>query len=508
MTPERYRHPKVRPVLALTLLGLALAGCSIGPRFHAPRSPTVGRYTLRRHAAATVQARGLAGHAQHFVPAMAVSARWWTGFHSPDLDRLMARGLRNSQTLKAAVARLEQARAAVAAEEGIFYPQVNGNLGASRQDSSFGPKSSGSSSGSIYSLYTGGLSVSYFPDVFGANRLVYRSAEAQAAYQRDQMLAAQLSLVGNIATTAILAASERTEVAATKSIIRSEVRLLALTRLQYRAGAVPYLAVINQESQLATSRATLPALAQQLAVSRYTLATLIGEFPSAWRPMHLRLRDLHLPTHLPVSLPSQLVRQRPDIRAALEQLRYANAAIGIADAQFYPVVQLTATFGQESLQPDKFFSPASNVWSLAGSLLAPIFHGGTLRAQRREAIAQYAGTLATYRQTVLDAFQQVASSLRALAHDAQALRDQRDAYEAARQALHLAEESYRAGAIDSLQLLTNEALYSQARIAYVRAKAQRYLDTVGLYTALGGGLGPAQSAHSQETNASQRKTQR
>ncbi len=508
MTTERFRHPRIPRALALWVLGLTLGGCSIGPRFHAPSAPSVARYTMRSHPATTMKARGPAGSAQRFVPSMAVSARWWTAFHSPDLDRLMARGLRNSQTLKAAVARLEQARAAVAAEEGIFYPQVNGDLGASRQQSSFGSKNSGPNG--IYSLYTGGLSVSYYPDIFGANRLVYRSVEAQAQYQRDEMLAAQLTLVGNIATTAILAASERTQVAATEAIIRSEARLLALTRLQYHAGAVPYLAVINQESQLATSRANLPALKQQLAVSRYTLATLVGELPAAWRPLHLRLRNLHLPERLPVSLPSELVRQRPDIRAALEQLRYANATIGIADAQFYPVVQLTASFGQESLQPDKFFSPASNIWSIAGSLLAPIFHGGTLRAQRREAIAQYAGTLAAYRQTVLDAFQQVASSLRALAHDAQALRDQRDAYDAARKALHLAEESYRAGAIDSLQLLTNEALYSQARIAYVRAKAQRYLDTVGLYTALGGGLGPVQAAQSgllQQTNASHRKTQ-
>ncbi len=507
MTTERYRYPGIRRALAVSAFALVLGGCSIGPRFHEPSAPSVSRYTGRPHSAATIRAGGSAGASQHFVPAMAVGARWWESFHSSDLDRLMARGLRNSPTLSAAVARLEQARAAVAAEEGIFYPQVDGNLGASRQDSSFGPKSAG---GSIYSLYTGGLSVSYYPDIFGANRLVYRSVQAQAQYARDQMLAAQLALVGNIATTAVLAASERTQVAATRAIIRSETQLLALTRLQYRAGAVPYLAVIDQESQLATSRASLPALKQQLAASRYTLATLVGEFPSQWQPLHLRLHDLRLPRRLPVSLPSALLRQRPDIRAAIQQLRYANAEIGIADAQFYPVVQLTATFGQESFRPDKFFSPASNVWSIAGSLLAPIFHGGTLRAQRREAIALYAGNLATYRQTVLAAFQQVATVLRALSHDAQVLRDQRDAYVAARKALGLARESYHAGAIDSLQLLADEALYSQARIAYVRAKAQRYLDTVGLYTALGGGLGPAPSAADgglQQANASHRKTQ-
>ncbi|MHB8252673.1 MAG: efflux transporter outer membrane subunit, partial [Acidiferrobacter sp.] len=280
--------------------------------------------------------------------------------------------------------------------------------------------------------------------------------------------------------------------------------LLALTKMQYRAGAVPYLSVVNQESQLATSKASLPGLLQQLALARYALAVLIGEFPAQWHPIHLKLSDLYLPRHLPVSLPSTLVRDRPDIRAATEQLRYANAAVGIADAQFYPTVQITAAFGQESLTPGSFFNAASSVWSVGAGLLAPIFHGGTLRAQRREALALYAGSLATYQQTVLGAFQQVAGALRALTHDAQALHDERDAYQAAREALLLAKESYRAGAIDSLSLLTTEAQYSQARIAYVRAEAQRYLDTVGLYTAIGGGrlppppslLGPPEAAAS------------
>ena len=498
MTIEQYRRSHARWALMLSVPALVLAGCSIGPRFHAPKAPSARTYTPHPHPKTTVRAGGSAGASQRFVPGMAVSARWWTSFRSQDLDRLVARGLRHSETLKAAVARLRQARATVDADEGIFYPQLNGDLGAGRQQAGASPHVPGN----IYSLFTGGLSVSYYPDIFGANRLVYRSAEAQAQYQRDQMLAARLTLVGNIANTAIQAAADRTEISATRSIIHSEKVLLDLTRLQYKAGSVTYLAVVNQKSQLATSRAQLPPLEQQLAVARYTLATLVGEFPSQWRPLHLHLRNLHLPTSLPVSLPSVLLEQRPDIRAALQQMRYANATIGIADAQFYPTVQLTASFGQHSLQLDRFFSPASNVWSIAGSLLAPIFHGGTLRAQRQEAIDLYAEMLADYRQTVLGAFQQVATSLRALSHDARTLKAERSAYASAREALDLARTSYKAGAIDSLQLLVDEAQYSQARIAYVRAKAQRYLDTVGLYTALGGGLGSVAPVSSKQTHAS------
>ncbi len=464
----------------------ALSGCAIGPRYKVPGPPPVSRYTHRPGPATVSGTPGKAGASQRFHYGVSPRVRWWRTFRSRPLDTLIAAALENNRTLAADRARLLQARAVVAADAGIFYPQVNGTLGAVRETSAAGVPS-GSHLPSIYSLYTGGLSVSYYPDIFGANRLLYKSAHAEAQYARDQLLAAQLALIGNVATTAVQAASDRAQIRATRRIIARETDLLRLTRLQYRTGAVPYLSVVDQESALATNKAALPALLQNLALERYALATLIGRFPAQWRPVHLRLSSLHLPRNLPVSLPSVLARQRPDIRAATEQMRYANAEIGIADAQFYPIVEITGSFGQESLTVGHFFNAASNVWSLGANLLAPLFHGGTLRAQRREALELYAGARATYQQTVLTAFAQVAGSLRALEHDGETLHAEGEAYAAAREALRLAKSSYRAGAIDSLSLLTTEALYSQARIAYVRAKAQRYLDTVALYTALGGG---------------------
>ncbi|MHB1513282.1 efflux transporter outer membrane subunit [Acidiferrobacter sp.] len=472
--------------LVATLLASALAGCAIGPRYKAPSAPPVGRYTQRPMPQATLATHGSAGGAQRFHYGVSPHVRGWRAFRSRSLDRLIALALKHNNTLAADQARLLGARAVVVADEGIFYPQVNANLGALRQKS----PTHGTLPG-IYSLYTGGLSVSYYPDVFGANKLLYNSAEAQARLAHDQLRAAALALAGNVATAAVQAASDRAQIAATRRIIIRETDLLRLTQLQYRSGAVPYLSVVNQKSQLATSKAALPALLQQLALQRYTLATLIGRFPAQWHPVHLRLSSLHLPRNLPVSLPSVLARSRPDIRAATEQMRYANAQIGIADAQFYPLVQITGNIGQESLTVGHFFNTASNVWGVGASLLAPLFHGGTLRAQRREALELYAEARATYQETVLGAFQQVAGSLRALDHDAQALRDEGDAYAASQEALRLARESYRAGAIDSLSLLTTETLYSQARIAYVRAEGQRYLDTVALYTALGGGPLPS-----------------
>ncbi len=496
---RRYRAPKIARIV-FGLAAAALGGCAIGPRFKAPGPPPVTRYTHRPSPSHTVAVHGEAGLAQRFHYGISPKVRWWQSFRSHSLDALVAAALRVNPTLAADRAKLLQARAVVAADEGIFYPQVNADLGAVRTKApNFG--GGGGHLPSIYSLYTGGLTVSYYPDVFGANRLLYNSASAQADIARDQLLAAQLTLIGNVATSAVLAASDRAQIDATRRIIASESRLLKLTEVQYHAGAVPYLAVVNQESQLATSRAALPALLQQLALERYTLATLIGRFPAQWHPLHLQLSKWHLPRNIPVSLPSVLARRRPDIRAATDELRYANAQIGLADAQFYPIVQLTGSIGQESLTVSHFFNPASTVWSVGASLLAPLFHGGTLRAQRREALELYAGARATYEQTVLGAFQQVAGSLRALDHDAQSLADERAAYDASREALKLARESYRAGAIDSLSLLTTEALYSQSRIAYVRAKAQRYLDTVGLYTALGGGPLTASDARPKSRSA-------
>lgn len=483
---------------------LLLAGCSIGPRYHAPPAPTVDRYTAHAQPLQTTVPGGVAGQAQHFVYGLAPQAQWWRAFHSIVLNQLVRRALRGNPGLAADSARLAEARAVVAADEGVFYPQVNGSLSAIRQKPGatlFGPSNP-------YTTYAGGLSVSYYPDVFGINKLVYNSAQAQADTARDQWRAAQLTLVGNVVTTAIQVASDRAQLVATRAIVRSEKRLLHLTRLQYQAGAVPYLSVVNQQTQLATSQANSPVLAQQLAVARYALAVLLGEFPAQMPALHLQISGFHLPLTLPVSLPSVLVKRRPDIRAAMQQLRYADAQIGIADAQFYPTVEITAAFGQTSLTPDSFFNPASNMWNVAGSLLAPIFHGGTLRAQRQEAIALYAELLADYRQTVLGAFQQVAGSLRALTHDAQALQDERRAYHAAREALRLAKESYRAGAIDSLSLLTTEAQYNQARIAYVRAQSQRYADTAALFTALGGTIPPSASVTSHASTASVVSSQR
>ena len=477
------RSPAARWVVACTGL-LSLAGCSFAPRYSLPAVHTKS-YTHAPSPHATVSAIGPSGRAQQFDYGASPAAKWWRQFHSPQIDTLIRQALANNPGLVQEQAKLRQAQAAMAAAAGIFYPQVTGDLGASRQRTS-SASSGGSFPGRIYSLYSGGLAVSYYPDFFGVNRLVFKGEKALVDYQRYQLDAARLTLIGNVAAAAISAASVRAQIVATRSIIAHEKSLLNLTETQYHFGAVPYLSVLTQRSQVASSEASLPSLEQQLAVYRHELAILVGELPAQWRDRSPNMSDVQLPVRIPVSLPSTLLKQRPDIRAAEAQVRYADVEIGVAKARMYPVVTLTAQFGQESTAPGALVHAASNIWSVAGDLAMPIFAGGTLEAQKREAIASYDATFAAYRQTVLGAFQQVANALRALQHDAQTLRAEEHALAANRAALQVAETSYRDGAVDYLSLLTAEVQYNNARLSYIQAQSQRYLDTVSLFVALGG----------------------
>ncbi len=464
---------------------LGMVSCSFAPKYSLPEIRTES-YTREPSPHATVGSSGAAGKAQRFEYGAIPSIDWWRQFESPALDVLIHQALAGNPGLVQERARLREAQAAMAAAAGIFYPQVNGNLGASRQRTS-SASSGGSFPGRVYSLYSGGLDVSYYPDFFGVNRLVFRSEQAQVNYRRYELDAARLTLIGNVASAAIGAASARAQIAATQSIISHEKRLLELTETQYRLGAVPYLSVLTQRSTVASSEATLPSLEQQWAIYRHELAILVGEMPSEWPDHAPRMSDVHLPSRIPVSLPSTLLQQRPDIRAAEAQLRYADVQVGIARARMYPAVTLTAQFGQESTAPGAFVHAASNIWSIAGDLVLPIFAGGTLEAQKRQAVAAYDATYAAYRETVLGSFQQVADALRALEHDAQRVRAEQAALGASHGALRLAETSYQDGAVDYLSLLTAQVQYSNARLGYIKAKAQRYLDTISLFVSLGGG---------------------
>ena len=465
-----------------------LAACAAGPNFKTPPPPAATRYTRHSLANPVATAGVPGGGGQTFETGATISGDWWTLFHSPALDALVTAALKNNHDLKAAQAALQVAHEDVLAQRGSFLPAVSAGFGASRQrDPSAALAPVPSNNASEYSLFTPQLTISYAPDLFGLNRRTRESLEAQEQAARFQMIAAWTTLGSNVVVTAVQEASLRAQVDATRDLIGLEKHSLAILELRFRKGDASKLDVSAEQSQLAQTETGLPALVKQLAATRHALAVLVGAFPDRSPAETFTLADLHLPERLPVSLPSKLVAQRPDVRQARANLHAASAAIGIAAAQRLPNLQLTADAGSTALAISKVFTSGTGFWGIAASLTAPIFEGGQLMHQERAAKAAYVEAAEQYRGTVLTAFQNVADTLVALDQDAQALHAAAEAQQAAKTALDLSQLQLKHGYIGTFELLAAQQAYQQARIALVQAEANRFADTAALYQALGGG---------------------
>jgi NodT family efflux transporter outer membrane factor (OMF) lipoprotein len=472
---------------ACSLAALLLAGCAVGPDFHTPPAPTVKGYTPGPLPAKTAATDAQGGQAQAFKPGQDIPGQWWTLFHSKPLNTLVEQALLNNPDLQAAQASLKQARENVFAGIGAFFPSIDAKGSGTRQKTSGAQFGQPGKAGSLYTLYNASVDVSYGIDFFGYDRRQLESLESQADYQRFQLEAAYLTLTSNVVTTAIQEASLRAQIAATGEIIASEERQLAILQQQYKAGAVSLADVLAQRTALAQSQATLPPLQKQLAATQNQLATLAGRFPSQGHGEPFDLAALQLPGELPVSLPSKLVEQRPDIRAAEAQMHDASAKIGVATASMLPEFTITGSYGTVGTSGSELFTPSSEIWNLGAGLLQPIFRGGTLLHERRAAVAGYDKAAAQYRSTVLAAFQNVADTLRALQSDAEDLAAETQAEQAAADSLKLARDQFEVGAISYLELLNAQKAYEQTRIGLVQAQATRYADTAALFQALGGG---------------------
>jgi NodT family efflux transporter outer membrane factor (OMF) lipoprotein len=466
----------------------AVAGCAVGPDFQRPAPPDVDRYDQTQ---VVLPSAGDAQPQQTLAAGSAPAAAWWRAFESDALNETVALALQGSPTLEAAQATLAAANETLAAVRGEFFPQID-VVGSASRGNSIGVPRAGA--GSVQNLYDVGGAFGYAVDVFGGTR---RRVEQQAAFvdfQRGQVGAAYLSLTGDVVTAAINAASATEELAAAQDIIAVDEHNLQLVQISVAAGKSTGTDVLAAEGQLASDRALLPPLRQQLDVARHALAVLVGRLPAQWAPPQFSFANLKLPTDLPLTLPADLVRARPDIVAAEAQLHAATAAVGVATAQLYPNLTLSGSWTTTAGGPSDLFSANSDIWSIAAGLAAPIFHGGTLRAQRRAAVDTLAAQLALYRQTVLTAFGQVADALNALEHDAEAVQAQQAALEASRASLELTQQSYEAGQASFLQILVTQRIYLQARLGIARAESQRYLDTALLYLVLGGDVVSAPEA--------------
>src|SRR5271156_3257578 len=481
------RQSRLPRRLAAPLTLLLLAACAVGPNFKRPAAPQVSDYTAHPQSSTVATADTAGGAAQRFAKGGDLAADWWTLFHSAALNALIDQSLERNPDLKAAQAALSVAREAVLAQRGVYYPSVVADFSATRQRQSEQISPTLNSNTFLFNLFTPEVTVSYLPDVFGLNRRTVESLQAQEQRVRFQMLATYTTLTSNVVVTAIQAGSRRMQVDATRRLIAGNTEALQILRHQLTKGYASQLDVSAQELQLAQLAATLPPLMKQLAQLHDLLAALTGRFPSEAPDESFDLATLQLPEELPVSLPSALVAQRPDVLQAEANLHDASAKIGIAIANRLPNIVLTANAGSTAAAMDQLFTSGTGFWGVGAAATAPLFQGGALLHQERAAKAAYVQAAEQYRSTVLTAFQNVADTLTALEQEAKGLKASAAAADAAKVTLDLAQRQLQDGYAGYLALLSAEQAYQQSRINLVQAQANRYADSAALFQALGGG---------------------
>ncbi len=473
-------NPMNRPLcLALSVSAVALAGCVVGPNFTRPDAAGQGDYAMGGDQPASPDV----------VLGAPTSGPWWKAFGSPQLDQTMDLALAGNPTLAVADANLAQARSALAAARGGLYPEIDANAGVERERlnlTSFGFSSfPGVSTNPEFSLYSVGATASYALPTAGGTKRQVEGAGARAEAQRHRADAAALTLTGQVATQAATIAALRAQIATEQAIVANDEQNLDLARKAVQAGGSAEGQRVGAQSQLAIDEAYLPALRQQLAAARHALALLVGKAPADWSAPDFDLATLKAPLSIPVSLPSTLVRRRPDILAAEAQLHAATADIGVATAKLYPSLNLTASLTQSALSPEKIFDFPATAYTLGLGLSQPVFDGGRLRAERKATVAARAAAFATYQETVLRAFGQVADLLQALAHDDETIAAQGRAANAAGASLTLARAGYREGGLSLLPAVDAERDYNMALRRLTAAQAQRYLDAIQLFIAAG-----------------------
>jgi NodT family efflux transporter outer membrane factor (OMF) lipoprotein len=481
-SPELARRRCRGRFAAMLLASVSLTGCAVGPDFSAPARPTGQTYLPEPATALGSLGRG--GVGQSLGLGATLQADWWTRLRSPELDRTVALALSNNRTIDIARANVAKAGELVTSARGGLYPQIDAAAGLARRQygaSFLGPQAF---TFPTFSAYTGGLNVSYDPDLFGGTHRRIELAAADADVQDEALNAARLTVAGDTVVAALLNTSIRAQIDVVQKVIASDQQNMALVQEAHGAGVATRIDVTTAQSQLDRDRALLPPLHQQLDVTRDALAILVGKSPATWAAPNFILGKMTLPQEVPLAFPSDLVRARPDIRAAEARLHVANAAVGVATADLYPRVTLSAAMAEEGLTA----GPAGAAWSLVGGLAAPIFHGGELSARKRAAQDAYQAALGDYQQTVLVAFQQIADNLHGLANAADAVRTEQQALDSASAALRLTRLGYGVGNAGIVQVLDAQRLQQLAELNLVQARAQRYVVTVNLFVAAGGGM--------------------
>jgi NodT family efflux transporter outer membrane factor (OMF) lipoprotein len=476
--------------LIVTALSVAVSACAVGPNFKRPTPPDAPGYGSASQSQNTAAAESADGEIQRFVAGMDIPNQWWTLFRSPDLNRLVEQALAANPNVGAAQAALRQAHELYLAQWTSFFPVVDGNFGGTRAKNAVGTISNPTSlpqTNPYYNLFTAQLTVSYLPDVFGGTRRAVEAAKAQVEIDRFQLEAVYLTLSTNVVVTAVQEASLRAQITATERLLDLQHQLTDKVQQQRLLGTASELDVLAQQSLEAQTAQTLPPLQKQLGQTRDALTALIGRLPADEPQEIFRLDDLTLPADLPVSLPSKIVEQRPDVRQAEENMHMASAEVGVAIADLLPQFAITGNIGSTALTLGTLFKPYTGFWDAGASLTQTLFDAGALIHKKRAADAALDQAAAQYRAAVILACQNVADTLRALGSDADALKASAEAERAAKKTFDLAQRQLALGSISLVAVFNAEQAYDTAVLALIQARANRYADTAALYQALGGG---------------------
>tara|TARA_R110001606_G_scaffold380811_1_gene541573 strand:+ start:4973 stop:6400 length:1428 start_codon:yes stop_codon:yes gene_type:complete len=467
-------HKRIPLILTLAFL----ASCTTtGPDFVPPQAPAVGTYAMPGDGAGPDGVR--------LTPEASMDASWWKAFGSAHLDALVEQALAYSPTLDSANAALARAQALESVQRGGALPKVDatGSVSLERINTAgFGITGFPSPTINLYSL---GSDVSFDLDLFGGQKRRIEQAAAKTEAQAYRTSAAYLTLTGQVVSRVIELAALRAELTELDDMIAGDQKTLQMIQRGVEAGGEPRSATNTSDAQLAEDEARRPPLLYQIAITRHALALLVGKAPAEWRAPDIELADIAVPADFPLSLPSTLVRQRPDIRAAEADLHAATAAIGIAEAGRYPNVSLDAAFAFTALSPDDLFQYDSSGWSAGPSITAPLFHGGSLKARQAAAVAEARKADAAYRQTVLSAFVQVADLLSAISRDQQLIAAQTRASDIAVENARLASISFENGAGSLLSVIDAQRQAQRARFGLVDSQARLRSDLAALYVATG-----------------------
>lgn len=425
---------------------------------------------------------------QQFVTGQHPDADWWKALNNAQLNSLVDEAFTHHPTIAAAQAAIDQAQADLEASSGKnLIPQVGLNASAARQHTNSANVGGTFPVGGSFNLFNASVSASYSPDLFGSIHDALAGLDAQVDVERFALEAARLNLAGNIASTAVREAGLRAQRAAIMQVVSAQTAQCQLVEARIQLGSATRNELLAAQANLEQTESTLPPVDKALAQTRNLLTTLVGRGTQTQALPEFELSGFHLPASLPISLPSELARQRPDILAAEASVRAANAAVGVADGNLYPSLSLTGSYGGGANRLSDVLKNASNLWSFGAGLVTPLIDGGALRAKKKSAQAAYEQVRQQYRDTVLQALQNVSDVLAAIEQDSHALKAQQIVIANAQSSYDLAQSQLKLGSGTQQQLLISRVALLQAKVNLGQQQATELINTVALYQSLGGG---------------------